>query len=394
MLNTSMKINEIITEAINPDIAHRRFKHTQQIGDYTYTAASQGAGLAIKAYDGKKLIGDILFNFYFNPPTLKSQSTWVHKDYREQGVATTMYAYAKMLGNDVMPHPDQTDDGNRMWRSWNQSKQSKHILPKGHKGYHELDEASGTFSKVMTHETTPEAAAIIMKTGFKPSPYGIFFNVEGANYSGGGYGGTEIRAQITGPVDDILNLEDDNDLPDDLDDFAGGEEIAEYAREEGYWAWTDGVQFAVLDPRHIKVLPAATITELFEPGKDYKWSFTGSEEAVAVFHIGEIPFQFHAYTYPEANGTWDVEFKNAERGRTRYGKFGLTGTGNSAEVMSTVTDIMREFLQRYQGKVTALTFTADEQSRQSLYARMAKRLLPTWQLTQTDKQFILTAPAN
>lgn len=136
------------------------------------------------------------------------------------------------------------------------------------------------------------------------------------------------------------------------------------------------------------------LAELFEPGKDYEWSFTGSEEAVAVFHIGEIPFQFHAYTYPEANGTWEVEFKNAERGRTRYGKFGLTGTGNSAEVMSTITDIMREFLQRYQGKVTALTFTADEDSRQSLYARMAKRLLPNWQLRQDDKMFVLTAPVE
>jgi len=126
-----------ITEVINPDIAHRRFKHTQQIGDYTYTAESQGAGIVIRAYDGKKLIGDILFAFYFNPDTLKSQSTWVHKDYREQGVATTMYAYAKMLGNDVMPHPDQTDDGNRMWRAWNQSKQSNHILPKGQKGWYD-----------------------------------------------------------------------------------------------------------------------------------------------------------------------------------------------------------------------------------------------------------------
>ena len=155
----------------------------------------------------------------------------------------------------------------------------------------------------------------------------------------------------------------------------------------------EGMQFVLTDRRAYNK-PENKINELFEPGKDWKWSFTGSEEAVAVFHVGEVPYQFHAYTYPEANGTWDVEFKNAERGRTRYGKFGLTGTGNSAEVMSTVTDIMREFLQRYQGKVTALTFTADEQSRQSLYARMAKRLLPTWQLTQTDKQFILTAPAN
>jgi hypothetical protein len=91
----------------------------------------------IKAFDGKKLIGDVFFNFYFDPDTLKSQSTWVNPNYRDQGIATTMYAYAKMLGNDVMPHPDQTDAGERMWRSWNQSKQSKHILPQGQKGYYQ-----------------------------------------------------------------------------------------------------------------------------------------------------------------------------------------------------------------------------------------------------------------
>lgn len=134
------------------------------------------------------------------------------------------------------------------------------------------------------------------------------------------------------------------------------------------------------------------ITELFNTGKKWQWSFTGSEEAVAVFHVGEVPYQFHAYTNLDPVGMWEVEFKNAERGRGRTSKFGLTGTGNSTEVMSTVTDIMREFLQRYQGSVTALTFTADEESRQSLYARMASRLLPNWQLKQMGKQFILSAP--
>ena len=136
------------------------------------------------------------------------------------------------------------------------------------------------------------------------------------------------------------------------------------------------------------------LSELFKPGKKWQWGFTGSEEAIAVFHVGEVPYQFHAYTYPGANGVWEVEFKNAERGLSRTTKFGLTGTGNSAEVMSTVADIMRGFLQRYQGKVTALMFTADEDSRQALYARMTKRLLPNWTLSQTDKQFVLTAPVN
>lgn len=136
------------------------------------------------------------------------------------------------------------------------------------------------------------------------------------------------------------------------------------------------------------------VSELFAPGKKWQWSFTGSEEAVAVFHVGDIPYQFHAYTHASENPTaWEIEFKNATRGsQGRTSKFGLTGTGNSAEVMSTIVDIMREFLQRYQGSVTELTFTADESSRQALYARMAKRLLPTWEIVQSGKNFTLAAP--
>lgn len=136
------------------------------------------------------------------------------------------------------------------------------------------------------------------------------------------------------------------------------------------------------------------LTELFQQGKDWKWSFTGSEEAVAVFHVGDIPYQFHAYTYADEDPTvWEVEFKNASRNiEQRSSKFGLTGTGNSAEVMSTIADIMREFLQRYQGSISQLTFTADEPSRRALYARMVKRLLPDWEIIQSGKNFTLMAP--
>ena len=134
------------------------------------------------------------------------------------------------------------------------------------------------------------------------------------------------------------------------------------------------------------------ISELFQPGKDWKWSFTGSQEAVAVFHVGGIPYQFYAYRPDENFAGWDVEFKNADRGKDRTAKFGLTGTGNSAEVMSTIADIMREFLTKYQGKITELTFTADEPSRRALYTRMAKRLLPAWELQQDGKEFKLVAP--
>lgn len=134
------------------------------------------------------------------------------------------------------------------------------------------------------------------------------------------------------------------------------------------------------------------ITELFEPSKDWQWTYTSATEAEAEFRVGSIPYQFTAFTNPDNIGVWEVEFKNNQRGPEKKTKFGLTGTGNAAEVMAVVVDIMREFLQRYQGSITSLSFSADEDSRQSLYARMVKRLLPSWNLTQQNKSFTITAP--
>ena len=136
------------------------------------------------------------------------------------------------------------------------------------------------------------------------------------------------------------------------------------------------------------------ITELFQPDKDWRWSFQGSQEAVAVFHVGETPYMFHAWNDNTwgANKEWEVEFKLADNKLDRSQKFGLTGTGNSAEVMSTVVDIMRAFLSKYQKKIKVLAFSAKEDSRQGLYARMAKRLLPDWTMKQEGAIFSLTAP--
>lgn len=131
------------------------------------------------------------------------------------------------------------------------------------------------------------------------------------------------------------------------------------------------------------------LTELFQPGKDWKWSFTGSEEAVAVFHVGKVPYMFHAYG---PDPIWEVEFKQYGNKLNRSQKFGLTGTGNSAEVMSTIVDIMRAFLEKYKDKIEVLIFSAKEDSRQGLYARMVKRLLPDWTMKQEGESFVLTAP--
>lgn len=131
------------------------------------------------------------------------------------------------------------------------------------------------------------------------------------------------------------------------------------------------------------------ISELFEPkAPTWKWVFRGSEEATADFKVGDVPYRFYAYSNGEND--WEVEFKiNSneydQNGKIKFGtKFGLAGTGNSAEVMSTVVDIMREFLEMYRGKIDTIGFTAEEPSRQKLYMRMMKRLLPDWTISTYD----------
>jgi hypothetical protein len=133
------------------------------------------------------------------------------------------------------------------------------------------------------------------------------------------------------------------------------------------------------------------LDELFKPGQEWKWNHTGYNEAIAKFQVGEVPYEFHAYS--EGNDEeWDVEFKRIGNDLDKAQKYGLTGTGRSAEVMSIVVDIMRSFIQEYKSDISVLRFTAKEGSRQGLYGKMINRLLPNWSLTQDGETFVLRAP--
>ena len=130
-----------VAETINSAILNPRFKHKQKIGDYTYTATSEdfeGAPLLwIKAYDGNKEIGHILFEIIVRSPGgrrmpsadyLESGGTEVDPAYRNKGVASTMYAYAKMLGNDIRASYNQTSQGKAMWAAWEKAGDAKHLI--------------------------------------------------------------------------------------------------------------------------------------------------------------------------------------------------------------------------------------------------------------------------
>ena len=129
------------------------------------------------------------------------------------------------------------------------------------------------------------------------------------------------------------------------------------------------------------------INELFAGG-DWQWDYNSPTEAEATFVIGDIQYKFYAYS--SQPGIWEVEFKIVEGGDPGN-RFGVTGTGNAAKVMSTVVDILKAFLTNH-SQITALTFSAKESSRQSLYAKIAARLLPDWKFEKTGRHFILTSP--
>jgi len=134
-----MRVTEFITEEINPDILHPEFKHQQVIGDYTYTAASSMRSdnanyLVIKAYeDLNDPLGHVAqVNFFIRgtPESgyLESLNTWVAPEYRGKGIASTIYAYARMLGNTVKPSSNQTGQGRQMWSGWKQSGDAEHLI--------------------------------------------------------------------------------------------------------------------------------------------------------------------------------------------------------------------------------------------------------------------------
>ena len=128
------------------------------------------------------------------------------------------------------------------------------------------------------------------------------------------------------------------------------------------------------------------VTEIFQPGKkNWEWLRRGSEEATAQFKVGDREYRWDAFTQRANDKKWEIQFRLIRQHTDPDGLdlFGQTGTGNSAEVLSTAVDITRAFLEYYGvDKVEEITFNAKEDSRIGLYAKMIKRLLPNWDLYQ------------
>jgi len=127
------------------------------------------------------------------------------------------------------------------------------------------------------------------------------------------------------------------------------------------------------------------IIEVFAPGKtNWEWSRLGNSEVSAYFKVGKRDYIWQAFTRSSNPKKWEIQFRlmrDYENDPEELDLFGKTGTGNSAEVLSTAVDITRAFLKEYGlDRVEEITFNAKEDSRIGLYAKMIKRLLPDWDL--------------
>ena len=128
-----MRANEFVDEEINPDVQQMGFHHKQKIGDFFYTATTEVEPyhktpmLIIRALDGKIVVGKAKF-YITHGDTLTAALTTVQPQYQQQGIASTMYAYAKMLGNDIEPSKNQLAMGKKMWKSWKKSGGAKHLM--------------------------------------------------------------------------------------------------------------------------------------------------------------------------------------------------------------------------------------------------------------------------
>jgi GNAT superfamily N-acetyltransferase len=132
-----MRASEFITEEVNPDCFNPAFNDTQIFDGLTYRASMDKDHLGKKYFEVKvfddnfERVGLVKFKPYKNAKGeywLESLITAIHPDYRGKGIARNVYAYVRMLGNNIKPSNDQTDQGRAMWNAWKQTGDAEHLV--------------------------------------------------------------------------------------------------------------------------------------------------------------------------------------------------------------------------------------------------------------------------
>ena len=107
-------------------------------------------------------------------------------------------------------------------------------------------------------------------------------------------------------------------------------------------------------------------------------------QPVYKFQVGGKVYQF-MYDVTQSGNCIAVSF--CALGKDNACDFGIMNSGKSVLVFSTAVAILRQILDDMNPRL--LTFSAKEPSRQKLYLRMVKTLLPTWETSTYDEDGIM-----
>ena len=120
-----MRAYEFVAESreeFNQEIMQPGFEFSQEINGVTYEVTNdEGLGPVVTVTDkNKEVIAQAAFWKHKTRPGLESLNTYVEPAWQGQGIAANMYAVIRMLGANISPSTNQTDDGQAMWAKWNQ----------------------------------------------------------------------------------------------------------------------------------------------------------------------------------------------------------------------------------------------------------------------------------
>lgn len=127
----------------------------------------------------------------------------------------------------------------------------------------------------------------------------------------------------------------------------------------------------------------------------WKWTYRSERQATAEFTVGGVEYEFKAknseYDHVDADrdvidyddeadeadevdyrGYWEISF-------TGNGKVNMLGTGNAAQVISAINDILKDFIVTYNNKIRVIEYDIQGSGgRAGVYGRMLSKLLPNW----------------
>jgi GNAT superfamily N-acetyltransferase len=157
-----------LKETVNHDVFNPAFNDTQFFDGLTYRATGeedhQGKPyFVVKVFDDNfERVGLVKFALQKDKAGnewLESLISAIKPEYQGKGIASHIYAYARMLGNTVKPSNDQTAQGRAMWSAWAKSGDAKHLTSNESKfsdyeravmeGGHSLDKPKSALRQVI-----------------------------------------------------------------------------------------------------------------------------------------------------------------------------------------------------------------------------------------------------